>query len=330
MFYSMMIYLYYMKDDNLWEEKNLTEQKMNYLNCKESEPNDTINITEIDLMKNQCKNIGIVSGIYKIINKIDGKYYVGSSKNINVGSDCRFKSHLRYLKSNNHSNDYLQYAWNKHKKDSFEFKIVEVVDINNQILLEIEQKYLDIAKNEKQKTYNLCFTANGGELSEYSRVKKRESLKRSYKLNPYLSKNHSNRMKKWHDDNKNNLSYITDDWRKNLSSAQKIRHSNPVEKQKHLHIMNSTEVTQKISEGLKKYYIKNPNLSKKLAEIRQDKTIYFFKNESNNQEYSGTQYEFRNKFKFNRSSVSNLIKGRNKSLHGWILIKTQEKIVKEK
>jgi len=325
MFYSMMIYLYCMNDNNLWEEKNLIEQKSNYLKCKESEPKDTINITEIDLMKNQCKNIGIISGIYKIINKIDGKYYVGSSKNITVGCDCRFKSHLRYLKSNKHKNDYLQYAWNKYKKDSFEFKIVEVVDINNQSLLEIEQKYLDIAKNEREKTYNLCFTANGGELSEYSKVKKSESLKRSYKLNPHLSKNHSNRMKKWYDDNKNNLSYINDDWRKKLSSAQKIRHSNPIEKQKHLQKMNSNDVKQKISDSLKNYYSKNPNISKKLAETRIDKTIYFFKNQSNNQEYSGTQYEFRNKFKFNRSSVGNLIKGRNKSLHGWILIQSQNK-----
>lgn len=313
-----------MNGNNLWDEKNLIEQKNNYLKCKESEPNDTINITEIDLMKNQCKNIGTISGIYKIINKIDGKYYVGSSKNINIGSDCRFKNHLRCLKSNKHKNDYLQYAWNKYKKDSFEFKIVEIVDINNQSLLEIEQKYLDIAKNEKEKTYNLCFTANGGELSEYSKVKKSESLKESYRLNPHLSENHSIRMKKWYVDNKNNLSYVTDDWRKKLSSAQKIRHSNLVEKQKHLCKMNSTDVTQKISESLKKYYIKNPNRKKNISEIRKDKTIYFFKNESNNQEYAGTQYEFRNKFKFNRSSVGNLIKGRNKSLHGWILIKSQE------
>lgn len=313
-----------MNGNNLWDEKNLIEQKNNYLKCKESEPNDTINITEIDLMKNQCKNIGKISGIYKIINKIDGKYYVGSSKNINIGRDCRFKSHLRYLKSNKHKNDYLQYAWNKYKKDSFEFKIVEIVDINNQSLLEIEQKYLDIAKNEREKTYNLCFTANGGELSEYSKVKKSESLKESYRLNPYLSENHSIRMKKWHVDNKDNLPYITDDWRKKLSSAQKIRHSNPIEKQKHLHIMNSMEVKQKISDGLKKYYNENPTVLKKLSETRQDKTIYFFKNESNKQEYSGTQYEFRNKYKFNRSSVGNLIKGRNKSLHGWVLIKSQE------
>lgn len=324
MFYSMMIYLYCMNGNNLWDEKNLIEQKNNYLKCKESEPNDTINITEIDLMKNQCKNIGKISGIYKIINKIDGKYYVGSSKNINIGRDCRFKSHLRYLKSNKHKNDYLQYAWNKYKKYSFEFKIVEIVDINNQSLLEIEQKYLDIAKNEREKTYNLCFTANGGELSEYSKVKKSESLKESYRLNPYLSENHSIRMKKWHVDNKDNLPYITDDWRKKLSSAQKIRHSNPIEKQKHLHIMNSMEVKQKISDGLKKYYNENPTVLKKLSETRQDKTIYFFKNESNKQEYSGTQYEFRNKYKFNRSSVGNLIKGRNKSLHGWVLIKSQE------
>jgi len=309
-----------MNGNDLWEEKNLIELKKNYLKCKEYEPNDTINITEIDLMKNQCKNIGKISGIYKIVNKIDGKYYVGSSKNINIGSNCRFKSHLRYLKSNNHSNDYLQHAWNKHKKDSFEFKIVEVVDTNNQNLLEIEQKYLDIAKNEIEKTYNLCFTANGGELSEYSKVKKSESLKESYRLNPHLSENQSIRMKKWYENHKNHLSYITDDWRKKLSSAQKIRHSNWNEKQKHLCRMNSGEVKQKISGGLKKYYSENPDSSKKLAEMRKDKTIYFFKNEHNNQEYSGTQYDFRNKYKFNKSSVGNLIKGRNKSLHGWILI----------
>jgi group I intron endonuclease len=310
-----------MKDNNLWEEKNLIEQNPNYLNCKESEQNDIINVTEIDLMKNPCKNIGKISGIYKIINKVNGKYYVGSSKNINIGTDCRFKSHLRYLKSNNHSNDHLQYAWNKYKIESFEFKIIEVVDINNQNLLEIEQKYLDIAKTEKEKTYNLCFAANGGELSEYSKFKKIKALKQNYKLNPHLSKNHSNKMKKWYTDNKNNLSYITNEWRTKLSSAQKLRHSNIIEKQKHLHVMNLKHVKKKISESLKSYYSNNLNISKKRAESRQDKTIYFFKNESNNQEYSGTQYEFRNMFKFNKSSVGNLIKDRNRSLHGWILIK---------
>lgn len=61
---------------------------MNYLSNKETEQKNIINDINKDSMKSQCKNIGKISGIYKIINKINGKYYVGSSKDIvtpNIG-----------------------------------------------------------------------------------------------------------------------------------------------------------------------------------------------------------------------------------------------------
>ena len=109
----------------IWEEKNSIEVKKNCSKCNVLDQKDITKIIKIDLMKNQCKDIGKISGIYKIIHKKSGKYYVGSSMNINIGTNSRLNTHLRYLKSNRHRNDYLQNAWNKYGKTAFEFKIVE-------------------------------------------------------------------------------------------------------------------------------------------------------------------------------------------------------------
>lgn len=97
------------------------------------------------------------SGIYKIINKIDGKYYVGSTKDF----DKRWrKKHRKQLRGNYHYNQKLQNAWNKYGENSFEFQILEeVVDVKE--LYPVEQRYLDIAKQEQDKCYNLKFVAEG-------------------------------------------------------------------------------------------------------------------------------------------------------------------------
>ena len=85
-----------------------------------------------------------VSGIYKIVNKVNGKYYVGSSRDIRK----RWRSdHRKELTYNYHSNDYLQKAWNKYGGDSFELVIVERVELCE--LQKVEQKYLDIAKSQQ-------------------------------------------------------------------------------------------------------------------------------------------------------------------------------------
>ena len=101
-----------------------------------------------------------ISGIYKIINKINGKYYVGSSVNIKDYPNNRWSRHIADLNANRHHNDYLQRAWNKYGKDAFEFIIIENYNgkCEKELLL-IEQKYLDIALNEKDKCYNECFLA---------------------------------------------------------------------------------------------------------------------------------------------------------------------------
>ena len=50
------------------------------------------------------------SGIYKILNKINGKFYIGSAVNFKR----RFARHKRLLNINCHPNEYLQNAWNKY------------------------------------------------------------------------------------------------------------------------------------------------------------------------------------------------------------------------
>lgn len=87
------------------------------------------------------------SGIYKIINKIDGKFYIGSAYNL----QRRWNNHCR--KS---SNIYLRRAIKKFGIENFIFEILEYVDICK--LLEREQYYLNLFEPTKY-GYNISPTA---------------------------------------------------------------------------------------------------------------------------------------------------------------------------
>jgi len=60
-------------------------------------------------------------GIYKIINVVNNKFYVGSA----VKFAERKRKHWWMLRKGNHANKYLQAAWNKYGEASFVFVIVE-------------------------------------------------------------------------------------------------------------------------------------------------------------------------------------------------------------
>lgn len=100
------------------------------------------------------------SGIYKITNIVSGKFYIGSSKDI----DWRWYCHKHYLKTGQHRNPKLQHSWNKHGEGKFIFEIVEEVKPVEKILLEREQYHLDLLKPYERKIgYNICPTAEGGD-----------------------------------------------------------------------------------------------------------------------------------------------------------------------
>jgi group I intron endonuclease len=112
------------------------------------------------------------SGIYKIINRNNGNYYVGRSSNIKI----RWGKHIHLLEHNRHWNDHLQNAWNKYGKHIFEFVIVENV-IGVERLLNTEQYFLDIAKTEQDKCYNKNFIADYTEMTDEIKQKISESLR---------------------------------------------------------------------------------------------------------------------------------------------------------
>jgi group I intron endonuclease len=81
------------------------------------------------------------SGIYKILNKINGKYYVGSAKNIYD----RWSDHKKDLKKSRHHNRHLQRAWDKYGKENFELVVVETCV--PEALLDREQEHLTRCKS---------------------------------------------------------------------------------------------------------------------------------------------------------------------------------------
>ena len=108
-----------------------------------------------DFIKKEWKDITCLNsfcgGLYKIINKVNGKYYVGSTNNIKR----RLRRHKYDLRNNVHSNLKFQRSWNKHGEENFEFYVIENIEENQ--LLVLEQKLLNIAELTPEQCYNLTF-----------------------------------------------------------------------------------------------------------------------------------------------------------------------------
>src|SRR5260221_387041 len=95
-------------------------------------------------------SIPATSGIYRIVNTINSKFYLGSSTNLLK----RWNQHCNDLKRNEHHSITLQRAFNKHGFDAFIFEIIEFV--LPPFLLEREQYWLDRYKPWGDKGYNIA------------------------------------------------------------------------------------------------------------------------------------------------------------------------------
>ena len=91
-----------------------------------------------------------IIGIYKIINKVNQKVYVGSSIDIK----SRIRNHKSDLRGNRHHCSHLQYAYNKYGESNFEAKVIERCD--REVLLERERYWMEyLGANDKNYGYNL-------------------------------------------------------------------------------------------------------------------------------------------------------------------------------
>ena len=169
-------------------------------------------------------------GIYKIINNIDKKYYIGSSTNI----ERRWFAHRNSLNKKTHVNILLQRAWDKYGSDNFSFIIVESCDgYSKDRLFQVEQSYLDRIEN----CYNISKFAGGGDLISY----------------------HPNR-----DEIVEKISNAVKLRYENISEEDKINLSiNMVGEKNHMFgKCHSTETKRLISEKNKIYYKNNPSYRK--------------------------------------------------------------------
>ncbi len=117
-------------------------------------------------------------GIYKIQNRTNGKYYVGSSRRL---ERRMFYEHRWMLRRGEHFNPHLQNAWDKYGESNFDFLVVEVLspEVSEKTLLSAEQRHLDVLKCSPQLGYNSTFIAGKVELT------------------PAMRKAQSIRQKKW-------------------------------------------------------------------------------------------------------------------------------------
>lgn len=142
--------------------------------------NMKINITNLeDLQK---------SGIYKILNLVTGKFYIGSTI---MSILKRTDHHKALLRKNKHKNTHLQNAWNKYGEDNFQLEIIEITSKN--VTLIREQFWLDYYKN-RDVLYNINPLASGTpNLSKETILKRTNTMRKKYasgELVPNFKKGH--------------------------------------------------------------------------------------------------------------------------------------------
>ena len=100
----------------------------------------------MELLKKSVKHI---SGIYKITNRINNKFYIGSSVNILN----RYYRHISMLRKGCHNNLKLQNSYNKNKEYNFTFEVISTCP--KEYCIKLEQWFIDNLKPE----YNIAPTA---------------------------------------------------------------------------------------------------------------------------------------------------------------------------
>lgn len=137
-----------------------------------------------------------ICGVYKITNTSNGKFYVGSSNNV----EKRWQQHISELTDGVHKNQHLQNAWNLYGKDSFIFETVE--ECLPDVQFEREQYYLDTLNPFDNRGYNIV-----------------RRISKEYSSDNYMTKKCSMCKKEYH--TFSNLSKYCDDCREDLRETDK-------------------------------------------------------------------------------------------------------------
>ncbi|MEZ5040299.1 MAG: GIY-YIG nuclease family protein [Saprospiraceae bacterium] len=177
-------------------------------------------------------------GIYAIKNTLNGRMYIGSSKNIR----SRIFQHLNSLehKQNNHHSSFLQFAWNKYGKSNFSIIILEVLDKEKELIFR-EQYWIDYF-NSYDEGYNARPRAEANYGIKWS-IKQNEARRKSNIKtwsNPVLRNKLSKRFKGWRPGKWTKSSH------KKASESMRAKHKeNPEWREKIKQILLSPEIQQR-------------------------------------------------------------------------------------
>lgn len=235
------------------------------------------------------------SGIYSIKNKINNKYYYGSSNNI----EKRWKQHKYRLNKNNHSNIHLQNAWNKYGEDMFVFEIVE--NISCEELVDVEQQYLNWMKIFPKKLfYNISVDSKcpnrGRKVGPHS-----EESKQKMRISAFGRK-------------------MSDESKLKISQSRIGKYSGNSHPMYGKHHTDESNIKNRLSH-LGKKALEITKLKKQSSMIGKNSSAikYTFRNKLTNSVFVGTQLEFRNSYKLNASNVCMLVHKNRKSTKNWIV-----------
>lgn len=130
-------------------------------------------------MCNSSQNLNC--GIYKIINIVNNKFYIGSA----IKLKARWLQHKSYFKRNKHQNSVFQRAWNKYGEAAFSFEIIEYCAKEN--LISREQFWLDWFKPyDPNIGYNNRKIADSG-LGTKRTPEQKARMSKAAKLRPPMS-----------------------------------------------------------------------------------------------------------------------------------------------
>ena len=178
------------------------------------------------------------SGIYEILNTVDGKRYIGSAVNI----AARWRGHKSKLRNGDHHGPKLQRAWNKHGSETFQFRVLLLCSRDNLIL------YEQLSMAALRPEYNTCQVA-GSTLGVKQTIETRQKLSLVLRGNTYAKGSKRTieqraQMSLSHMGNQNTLGvYPSDETRAKLSIAR-MGNKNA------LGYKHSDETRRKVSAGL--------------------------------------------------------------------------------
>lgn len=224
-------------------------------------------------MKQFNKNLAGECGVYIITNLVNGKRYIGSSRNLKE----RLIRHKWELDKGIHVNDYLQNAWNKYGEDSFEYGILCLCDNDKQF--EQEQYYIDSINPE----YNIQKNVLSGIKSEETKAKISIEVKNKYLENPDINRKYKDYLyvydiKSWKLVKIGKLSELCNYFYNNSSSLKLAQVDNGLIKDKYVicskKILYLEELQNFVYENILKYKTSNGSLRYLIIE-KADKISYF-------------------------------------------------------